>query len=168
MKAFDKDVLRTIGSSKKRFFSIMIICALGVTMFVGLAVGCLDLRRSADKFFDEQGLFDVGILSTLGLTDEDVEALGELQGVAAAEGAYEQPSYTEVGGHQATVDVKALSEQGIKGGCPKRSTRSRSPARISKTAAVPWATPSCLRLRTRGRMRPTRCLPKAPMSSWAA
>ena len=113
MKAFDKDVLRTIGSSKKRFFSIMIICALGVTMFVGLAVGCLDLRRSADKFFDEQGLFDVGILSTLGLTDEDVEALGELQGVAAAEGAYEQPSYTEVGGHQATVDVKALSEQGI-------------------------------------------------------
>ena len=72
MKAFDKDVLRTIGSSKKRFFSIMIICALGVTMFVGLAGGCLDLRRSADKFFDEQGLFDVGILSTLGLTDEDV------------------------------------------------------------------------------------------------
>ncbi len=113
MKAFDKDVLRTIGSSKKRFFSIMIICALGVTMFVGLAVGCLDLRRSADKFFDEQGLFDVGVLSTLGLTEEDVEALGALDGVAAAEGAYEQPSYTVVGGHQATVDVKALSEQGI-------------------------------------------------------
>lgn len=113
MKAFSKDVLRTVGSSKKRFFSIMIICALGVTMFVGLAVGCLDLRRSADRFFDEQGLFDVGILSTLGLTEGDVEVLGSLEGVDAAEGAYEQPSYTGVLGHQATVDVKALSEQGI-------------------------------------------------------
>lgn len=113
MKAFDKDVLRTIGASKKRFFSIMIICALGVTMFVGLAVGCLDLRKSANSFFDEQGLFDVGVLSTLGMTQRDVDALAALDGVAVAEGAYEQPSYTKVEGQKATADVKALSSQGI-------------------------------------------------------
>lgn len=113
VKAFDKDVMRTVGASKKRFVSIVAICALGVTMFVGLAVGCLDLRRSADAFFDGQGLFDVGVISTLGLTEDDVEALGALDGVAAAEGAYEQSAHVDVNGHLASADIKALSEQGI-------------------------------------------------------
>lgn len=113
MKAFDKDVVRTIGSSKKRFFSIMAICALGVMMFVGLAVACIDLRRSADAFFDEQGLYDLSVMSTLGLTDDDVVALTSLDGIEAAEGAYEESVYTDVGGHQEEADVKALSEEGF-------------------------------------------------------
>lgn len=113
VKAFDKDVMRTVGASKKRFVSIVAICALGVTMFVGLAVGCLDLRRSADAFFDGQGLFDLGVISTLGLTENDVEALGELDGVAVAEGAYEQSAHVDVNGHLASADIKALSDQGI-------------------------------------------------------
>ncbi len=113
MKAFNKDIVRTIGSSKKRFFSIMAICALGVTMFVGLAVACIDLRKSADAFFDGQGLFDLSVMSTLGMTDDDVAALAALDGVEAAEGSYEEGVHTEVAGHQEAADVKALSDEGI-------------------------------------------------------
>ena len=113
MKAFSKDVVRTIGSSKKRFFSIMAICALGVTMFVGLAVACIDLRKSADAFFDDQALFDLSVMSTLGMTDDDVAALAALDGVAVAEGSYEASVHTDVGGHLEQADVKALSDAGI-------------------------------------------------------
>ena len=113
MKAFNKDVVRTIGSSKKRFFSIMAICALGVTMFVGLAVACIDLRKSADAFFDDQALFDLSVMSTLGMTDDDVAALAALDGVAVAEGSYEASVHTDVGGHLEQADVKALSDAGI-------------------------------------------------------
>ena len=54
MKAYWKDIFRTIKLEKKRFFSILLITFLGVTMFAGLSAGCRDLRASADRFYDEQ------------------------------------------------------------------------------------------------------------------
>ena len=47
-RAFRKDTLRTIANSKKRFISILVICALGVTMVCGLRASCVDLRNSAE------------------------------------------------------------------------------------------------------------------------
>ena len=111
--AFGLDVLRTVRGSLKRFVALATITALGVTMLVGLRAACVDLRSSADAFFDEQGLFDVRVQSTLGLTDEDVEALAELPGVEAAEGGWSETVYTTVGSTSEKVDVKALSSDGM-------------------------------------------------------
>ena len=60
-KASTKDILRTIWKEKKRFFSIMMITILGVTLMTGLKAGCRDLRNSADKFYDAQNLFDISM-----------------------------------------------------------------------------------------------------------
>ena len=68
-KAYIKDIWRSIIKGKKRFFSILLITALGVTMLTGIKSACIDLRYSADQFFDAQNLFDVNIVSTLGLTE---------------------------------------------------------------------------------------------------
>lgn len=112
-RAFSKDTLRTIANSKKRFVSILVICALGVTMVCGLRASCVDLRNSADTFFGEQGLYDACVQSTLGLTEEDVAAVAALDGVAAAEGAWEEETYTPLGQKRASVGVKALSHNGF-------------------------------------------------------
>ncbi|MBM6815698.1 FtsX-like permease family protein [Olsenella uli] len=82
-------------------------------MLVGLRAACVDLRNSADAFFDDQGLFDVRVQSTLGLTDEDVDALSRLDGVEAVEGGYAETCYTTVGTTSEKVDVKALSASGM-------------------------------------------------------
>ena len=111
--AFGVGILRTMAGSSKRFVALATICALGVTMLVGLKVACIDLRASADRFFDSQDLFDVRIQSTLGLTDEDVAALSELDGVDVAEGGYTETVYASVGSGSEKVDVKALSPSGI-------------------------------------------------------
>ncbi|HJF45260.1 MAG TPA: ABC transporter permease, partial [Thermophilibacter provencensis] len=111
--AFSKDVLRTVRGSLKRFVALATITALGVTMLVGLRAACVDLRNSADAFFDDQGLFDVRVQSTLGLTDEDVDALSRLDGVEAVEGGYAETCYTTVGTTSEKVDVKALSASGM-------------------------------------------------------
>ena len=111
--AFSKGILRTMRGSLKRFVALATITALGVTMLVGLRAACTDLRNSADAFFDEQDLFDVRVQSTLGLTDEDVEALAALPGVEAAEGGYVETCYTTVGSTSEKVDVKALSPSGM-------------------------------------------------------
>ena len=111
--AFGLGVRRTIHGSLKRFVALATICALGVTMICGLKVACVDLRASADAFFDAQDLFDLRVQSTLGLTDEDVDALAALDGVARAEGGWAETCYTTVGSGSEKVDVKALSASGL-------------------------------------------------------
>lgn len=108
-----KDILRTIGKEKKRFISIMLITALGVTMMTGLSAGCQDLRYSADRFFDSQELFDISIQSTLGLTEEDVEVLSGIEGVRKAEGGYSEIVYTQSGELNRTAEIKTLQPEGM-------------------------------------------------------
>lgn len=64
MRADKKDIIRTIKKGKKRFFSILLITALGATMMTGLKAACVDLRYSADQLFDSQKLFDISVAST--------------------------------------------------------------------------------------------------------
>lgn len=111
--AFRKDIGRTIIQSRKRFISILVICILGVTMVTGLRASCFDLRNSADAFFTSQQLYDISVQSTLGLTADDVAALDQVEGVESAEGAWEESTYTDTGSQRLSVNVKALSDQGI-------------------------------------------------------
>ncbi len=106
--ALRKDTLRTIARERKRFISILLICVLGTTMVCGLRAACVDLRQSADALFTQQGLYDLRIQSTLGLTEEDVEAVAALSDVEEAAGAYEETTYTQLGSKRASVGVKAL------------------------------------------------------------
>ena len=113
MRAFGKDILRTIGKSKKRFFAIMIITILGVSMFSGLKASCVDLRHSADLFFDDQNLFDLSVASTLGLTEEDVDALAAIDGVAQAEGIYSETVTAVLNDHTVNISLQTLSPTGL-------------------------------------------------------
>ncbi len=113
MTAFGKDILRTIRGSLKRFVSIAAICALGATMLTSLGMACLDLRAAADALYDRQRLFDISVQSTLGLTQDDVDELARVEGVEAAEGAYEETTYTLVDGLRCSVSVKALLASGM-------------------------------------------------------
>ena len=82
-------------------------------MLTGLKASCVDLRYSADRFFDEQNLFDISIVSTMGLTDEDLEALAHLEMVEDVEGAYSETVFTVVDGKTKQAVITVLSEKGI-------------------------------------------------------
>ena len=113
-KAFILDVLRTIRKENKRFFSFALITMLGVMMFSGLQTACMDLRKSADSFFDEGHLQDVEIVSTLGLTNDDVSALSVLLETEFAEGIYaETVAASFPGDVHIDVQLETLSETGI-------------------------------------------------------
>lgn len=112
-KAYNKDIWRTIWRGKKRFLSIMLITTLGVAMFSALGVACMDLRQSADIFLDAQNLFDIQVVSTLGLTQEDVDALGALETVSQAEGVYSETVQIRCGEKSSSVSLKTLSGSGM-------------------------------------------------------
>ena len=127
MKAYTKDIIKTIVKGRKRFLALAIIAALGVCMMSGLKASCDDLRLSADEFYDEQNLFDIMVVSTMGLTDEDVEALSKIKGIEAVEGTYSEDVYTSVKGQTKQATVNVLSQKDInvpyivKGEMPLRS-----------------------------------------------
>lgn len=110
-RAYWKDIWRSVTKGKKRFISIALIATLGVTMMCGLRAACVDLRYSADAFFDEQNLFDIRVLSTMGLTDEDVGALKGPGSVKDADGGYSETVYTQVEGMRRSIEVRTLSEK---------------------------------------------------------
>lgn len=112
-KAYNKDVWRAIWKGKKRFFAIMLITMLGVAMFSALKVACVDLKQSADGFLDGQNLFDIQIVSTLGMTREDVDALQALEEVEVVEGAYSETVHIRTDDKSCSVSLKTLSESGM-------------------------------------------------------
>ncbi len=117
MRAFWKDVFRTMRKEKKRFAAIMLITALGITMLTGLQAACDDLRISADAFFDAQDLHDIYIQSTLGLTGEDAKALMEIEGVEKAAGFYSETVHVTLEDNtRHSAEVRTLSPTGMD--CP--------------------------------------------------
>ena len=112
-KASTKDILRTIWKEKKRFISIMMITVLGVTLMTGLEAGCRDLKLSADRFYDSQKLFDISIMSTLGLTEDDVLVIQRIEGVEKAEGTFSEIVHTQKGDVNKTAEIKIVRENGL-------------------------------------------------------
>ena len=112
-KAYRKDIWRTVKNEKKRFLSILLITMLGVTTLTGVTAACADLRYSADRFYDTQNLYDISVVSTLGLTEDDVDVLSRMDGVKAAEGSYSEMVDTQTDGLHRSAEVKVLSSQGM-------------------------------------------------------
>ena len=108
---YGKDIIRTIRGNLRRFLAIAVITILGVAMFSGLEAACEDLRRSGDRFFDSQKLFDLQIMSTLGLTEEDVEVLSAVEGVEEVEGIWQETADVRVGESTGSVTLRALSDR---------------------------------------------------------
>ena len=110
---FRRGVYRTIRGSLKRFLSIVVITALGVSVMCGLKAGCEDLCDSVDAYFDQQNVYDINVQSTYGLTRDDLAAIQEVDGVETAEGIYTETAYTAVGTTRERVVVQSLSKENI-------------------------------------------------------
>ena len=107
-KALNKDILRDILKSKGRYFSIMLIVALGVAFFSGIKVSPKVMRNTVDDYYDEYNFMDVEVISTLGLTDDDVDAIKKLDTVEGVFPTYSMDVITNVKDQDRVLKVHAL------------------------------------------------------------
>ena len=84
-RAIVKDFFREIKKSFSRWLSILFIVALGVAFFSGIRATSPDMKMTLDNYLDQTQYMDIRVLSTLGLTDEDILAISEVEDVAAVE-----------------------------------------------------------------------------------
>jgi len=80
-KALFIDLLRCINRTKARFFSVIAIVALGVAFFTGLQATQPDMYHTGETYFNEHNLMDIRVLSTVGLTGEDIYQISSMPGV---------------------------------------------------------------------------------------
>ena len=111
--AMQKDFWREIGHTRSRFFSIMILVALSVAFLSGLKAMAPDMKHTGDDYLDSLHLADIQVLSTLGLTDEDIAALRAQDKIEDAEGEYVIDAFASSDSLDAVVKVLSLTDRGI-------------------------------------------------------
>lgn len=110
-KATHKDFYMEIRKSPGRFISILFIVALGVAFFSGIRSSEPSMRITGDAYFDQSELMDIKAVSTLGITEDDIEALEKVEGVERAEGSYSSDFLCDTGEKQYVLHVMALQEE---------------------------------------------------------
>lgn len=108
LSPFNKEIARSIRQSLGRFVAIAVIAALGAGFYAGLRMSAPDMKLAADQNFDGTHLMDVRVMSTLGLSDANIEELRQIDGVEAVMPAYETDAVAEIDGSQYVVRIHSL------------------------------------------------------------
>ena len=95
MKAIQKDFWREIRYTRSRFMSILILVALAVAFLSGLRSTAPDMKNTCDSYLDQQNFMDIQVMSTLGLTEEDLESLLDQPGIADGEACWVIDAYAQ-------------------------------------------------------------------------
>jgi Predicted permease. len=113
-KSLLKDIFREIADTRKRFISIFLIVLLGVGVFAGIKAASRDMKLTADKYGDDYNLMDIQIVSTLGLTSEDVDYIRGIKGVKSVQPGYSLDALVSRNNKSMVVKVNSLSVDKIK------------------------------------------------------
>ena len=108
--ALIKDGLKEIKISYKRFLSILLIVLLGVGFFAGLRATSPDMKKTLDTYFDDLNVMDAQVISTLGLTDDDITSIKNLENVEQVEGSYQTDATVTIGDEEVVVKLETFSD----------------------------------------------------------
>ena len=109
-KALTKEFFVSIKKTYNRFISICLIVMLGTSFFAGVKATEPDMQKSADIFFDDSQLMDIRVLSTLGLTKDDVTAISAVEGVESATPVYTYDVLTEQNETQHVLKLMSVTD----------------------------------------------------------
>ncbi len=78
-----KNLLREIKRTFTKFLSIFAICALGVAFFAGIRATSPDMKEAGDRLYNTYNLSDISVISTSGLTADNIRDLESIEGIRA-------------------------------------------------------------------------------------
>ncbi len=110
-KSLRKDFRREIKKSFSRFISILLIVTLGVAFYSGIRSSMPAMQMTADSVYDKENLMDIRVVGTLGLTQNDLKAISEIEGVEFAEGAFTTDFLCLVNSKELVTKVIATPEK---------------------------------------------------------
>ena len=109
-RALLKDSIKEIKNTYKRFISILLMAFLGVGFFAGIRAASPDMLDTLDKYYKDQNVYDIEIISTLGVTDEDVEEISHIENIEEVEASFETDGKIEIENKEIIVKLITLGE----------------------------------------------------------
>ena len=109
-EALAKDFRVEIRNSLNRFLSILFIVAMGVAFFSGVRAAEPDMKYTGDAYFDAHNLMDLKVMSTLGLTDDDLDAILAIEGVEEVNPGYMIDVLSVIGDSERIVHLESLPD----------------------------------------------------------
>ena len=103
-----KDTLREIKRTFNRFVSIFLIVALGVGFFTGIKATGPDMKLTGHQYYQDYQLMDIRLVSTLGFSEKDLEAIRQVDGISAVMPAYSADALLDAGGKSVVVRAHSL------------------------------------------------------------
>lgn len=110
-KTFFKNLVRDIKGTLSRFLSIVIIIAVGVAFYAGVRATSPDMKKSGDLYFSKNNLMDFKLISTLGITKDNISEVEKQNGVAKVQGAYSVDAVIEKDKHSLVLNINSLPEK---------------------------------------------------------
>ena len=104
-----KDTFREIKGSLGRFMAILGIVLIGVAFFAGVTASSYDMKYTADKYYDDNNLMDIRLLSTLGFDEEDIKALKQVEGVEVVMPGYNMDAIMTIGINKKEIALYSYS-----------------------------------------------------------
>ena len=124
MRAVIKDFFRGMLKNKGKFISVFFIILIGAAFFSGIRSSRGDMLASAERYYDEYSLADITVISTLGLTEDDVRDLSALPQVEMAEGVYTLDALCDDGAGLAAKLISLSSDINVPSGLVGRLPQS--------------------------------------------
>ena len=109
-KALIKDALREIKKTYKRFISILLMAFLGVGFFAGIRAASPDMVDTLDTYYKNQNVYDIQVISTLGLTNDDIDAISKVENVEHVDGSFETDGQIEIENKEVIAKVMSLND----------------------------------------------------------
>lgn len=109
-KSLWKNNFKVIFKTRRRFLSILVMAFLGVGFFAGLVATGPDMQDTLDKYVDSSNMFDIDIVSTLGLTDDDIDVIKNIDGISEVYGLQTKDTIVSIEEEQDTCKVIEYNE----------------------------------------------------------
>ena len=91
-----KHIFMKIKDNYKRFLSLICMAFLGVGFYAGIQSSSPDMLKTLDNFYDENNVYDISIISNVGLTEDDLLKLSKIKNVELAINIQEKDTYLEI------------------------------------------------------------------------
>ena len=109
-KALVKDSVKEIKNTYKRFMSILLMAFLGVGFFAGIKATSPDMVDTIDSFYKNQQVYDIQVLSTLGLSKDDIDAISKIDNIEKVDGTYETDGAIDIENKEVIAKVMTIGD----------------------------------------------------------
>ena len=102
---------RTIKKSFPRFLSLIIMSMLGVLVYTGLQATSPDMLHTLDNYYDKENVYDLKIISSMGLIEDDINILKNTNNIKDVEGLYSEDILLSVEEKDYVINISSLPQK---------------------------------------------------------